>query len=326
MKRRGRPVALTVFWIVCALAAAQVVWWVVFLVQHAADRRHVVMFLSEGVAFMIVTLVGVVIIYGSLSEQVRTRQLRATFLAAVTHELRSPLASIRLLLETLHKRCDLDPAKRHELIGRMLADTDRLERLVQDLLRAGQLENHALEAAPVRLDLVELVRERIEAIRERLLQPADGVEASLDGEVIVAVDPELFRGVIDNLLENAVKYSETPRRLDVRVFARRGVAVLEVQDDGIGLDPETQAQLFRPFYRAGDEETRSQRGTGLGLYLVAGIALAHGGRCAAESDGVGRGTTMRVEVPLARVPDAGGASRAGSPSPPPGSEPQGGDP
>ncbi|HVY62431.1 MAG TPA: histidine kinase dimerization/phospho-acceptor domain-containing protein, partial [Planctomycetota bacterium] len=137
--------AFATFLGIVALAIAQVAWWITFLVRIGGDRRHIVMFLSEGSFFVVALLAGVFLMYRTLMEQVRLRAARATFLSAVTHELKSPLAAIRLFLETLDAGRVTDEAKRRELVKKMLLDTARLEHLVADLLRAGQIEANRLE-------------------------------------------------------------------------------------------------------------------------------------------------------------------------------------
>jgi signal transduction histidine kinase len=290
--------AFTVFFGVVLLAALQLAWWIYFLARIAGDRRHVVMFASEGAVFMLALLTGVFLIYRTLIEQVRLKHMRGTFLSAVTHELKSPLASLRLFLETIESG-RVDAEKRADLVQKMLLDVDRLERLVGDLLRAGQLEAHALRVERERVDLAELAAECGVGARRRLAAE-DRLEIRAESGLAVDGDRALLRSVIENLLDNAVKYSRPPRRiaLDVGRGAARD-AVVRVSDNGIGVDRATLAHIFEPFHRAGDEETRAAPGTGLGLFLVEGIVRAHGGSCAIESGGPGRGTVVRCELPIA---------------------------
>jgi signal transduction histidine kinase len=292
-----------VFCGVVFLCLAQVSWWIYFLTRISSNPRHVFMFASEGLVFVSALLLGVWIIYGALHEQVRLRHLRATFFSAVTHELRSPLAAVRLLLETMVAGRVTDLEKQQDLAGKMLLDVDRLERLVTNLLQAGQLEAARLETLPERADLSALVRDVVEAVRPRLFAAGDAVTVTADVPVPVEVDPGLFRGVVENLLENASKYGAPPRTVEVSVRREGRMAYLSVRDEGVGLDAEARAMVFRPFYRAGDEETRSAPGTGLGLFLVHGIVEAHGGTCEVLSKGPGEGTTLRIRIPLASTAD-----------------------
>jgi len=296
--------ALWAFWLIVTLAIAQVAWWIVFISRLAPDRRHIAMVWSEGTVFVLALLVGVFLLYRALAEQLRIRQQHSTFLASVTHELKSPLAALRLLLETLAAGRVKDPERGRDLARKMLLDVDRLEQLVQNLLRAGELDSAALEPSPRRLDLVPLVRERLERLGERCFGPDDEVRLTVAGPVWVEVDEAMVESVVDNVLDNASKYSSPPRRIEVRVAADPSAAraTLEVTDDGVGASADTLRGIFRPFFRAPDAERRAVRGTGLGLYLVRGIARAHGGECDAWSEGPGRGMRITVRLPLAGEP------------------------
>jgi signal transduction histidine kinase len=309
--------ALALFLGVAALAALQLAWWIYFLARIAGDRRHVVMFASEGGFFMLALLTGVFLMYRTLVEQVRLRHMRTTFLSAVTHELKSPLASLRLFLETLESG-RVEEAKRPDLVRKMLLDVDRLERLVSDLLRAGQLEAGALAVAREEVDLSTLAAEAIEGSLRRIA-PGDEILGAVGSSICVGGDAALLRSVIENLLDNAVKYSKPPRRIAVALKpdAERGEVALSVSDNGAGIDRATLAHVFEPFQRAGDEETRAAPGTGLGLFLVDGIVRAHGGSCAVRSEGPGRGTTVRCVLPLASL-EAGAAAPVAPAAPRPG--------
>lgn len=284
---------------IVVLAVLQLAWWTIFLLRISADRRHVVMFASEGAFFLLALLAGVLLIYRTLLEQVRLKNLRATFLSAVTHELKSPLASLRLFLETIEAG-RVDEAKRRDLVRKMLLDVDRLERLVGDLLRAGQLETHSLRLERARVDLAPVLADARRAVEPRL-GAEDSLLVDAPEGIVVEGDRDLLRSVVENLLDNAVKYSKPPRRIEARLAREGRAAVLEVRDNGIGIDRSSLAALFEPFHRAGDEETRAVKGTGLGLFLVRGILRAHGGDCEAASDGPGRGATLRCRLPLAEA-------------------------
>ncbi len=306
--------ALTLFVGAVVFAVAQVGWWIYFLVRLAPDRRHVLMFASEGVFFLLIALAGFALIYRALAQQVRLRRQRATFLSAVTHELKSPLAALRLYLETLEAG-RVGEEKRGAVLRNMADDVERLERLVSNLLRAGELDSGHIAPRLEPVDLGSLVARAVDDARERLLKPGDALAAAVADGVVVRGDAELLRSVVDNLIDNAVKYSPPPRRIDVQVERHNGSAVLEVRDRGAGVDPETAASLFEPFSRGEDEMTRRTKGTGLGLYLVRGIVTAHGGTCDVESEGAGRGTAVRCRLPAA------GSAPASPPAPPPEASP-----
>ncbi len=296
--------AFAIFVGIVLLAVAQVAWWFLFLVRVSGERRHLVMFASEGAFFMLALLAGVFLMYRTIAEQVRLRALRATFLSAVTHELKSPLAAIRLFLETLAEG-RVDAARRGDLVRKMLLDVARLERLVGDLLRAGQVEAGALVPALEEVDLAAIAREAAQAARPRL-GPDDRLEVvAPEGPVRAPADSHLVRSAIENLLDNAIKYSPPPRAIRIEVAAARGEARVEVCDSGPGFDAATAARAFEPFARGGSEETRATRGTGLGLFIVRGIADAHGGRAwVGPEGGAGArgGARVGFALPLAPAP------------------------
>ncbi len=300
--------AFAVFAGIVILAVAQVAWWITFLIRIGGERRHIVMFASEGAFFMLALLAGVFLMYRTLLEQVRLRRMRATFLSAVTHELKSPIAAIRLFLETLEGD-RVDEAKRRDLVRKMLLDTDRLDRLVADLLRAGQIVAGALAPALGRVDLRALAAEVVEAARPRL-QAGDALDLDAGPPVAASGDRALLRSAIENLVDNAIKYSPPPRRVSVSVTAAAGDARIRDADERAGIDDAALGRAFEPFARGGNEEVRSAKGTGLGLFIVRGIAEAHGGRATIASRApAARGTEAALAIPL-----GGGGGAAGAPA------------
>jgi signal transduction histidine kinase len=287
--------AFAIFLGVCALAVAQVAWWITFLVRTGAERRHVVMFASEGSFFMVLLLLGVWLMYRTLAEQVRLREMRATFLSSVTHELKSPLAAIRLFLETLEQG-RADEEKRRDLVRKMLLDTERLERLVNDLLRAGRIEAGALSADEGEARLDAVVEGAAERARLRC-GPGDEVRVEGPGPVLVPGDEELLRSAVENLLDNAVKYSPGAQAVEVDVRRDEDEVVVAVRDHGLGIPADEQAALFTKFHRGAEARTRGIRGTGLGLAMVDHIVRAHHGRVDVESQ-PGRGSTFRIRLPV----------------------------
>ncbi|HET7755178.1 MAG TPA: HAMP domain-containing sensor histidine kinase [Anaeromyxobacteraceae bacterium] len=227
------------------------------------------------------------------------RQVRAEkeLLANVSHELRTPLARIRIALE-LAAEGDLAKA-RHHLAG-MGLDVAEVERLVDDVLTASRLELGAaagtepLQRATVSpRDLVDVAAERF-----RAAHPDRELRVEVEGEPpALDADPMLLRRALDNLLENAAKYSDAPAPVTLSARFRGGIVALEVRDRGIGIDAADVPRLFTPFFRTDRSRGRGSGGTGLGLALAKRIAEAHGGNIAVESR-AGEGTLVRIELPL----------------------------
>jgi len=225
-----------------------------------------------------------------------------TFIDSVTHELKSPLASLQLCLETLGRE-GLEGDARERLRRMMLEDVDRLRAFIDDVLEANRLSY----ARPGMLNLsdvslAQLVEQCAASVRARhKLEPTE-VLVDVDPEIVVSTDRAALEIVVKNLIDNAAKYSERPAR--VEVVARRvsnETVRVEVSDNGIGIDRKDLKRVFHRFYRVEDQEVRERRGTGLGLFVVWALVKQLGGKVQASSEGRGQGTTMRVELPVTPV-------------------------
>jgi signal transduction histidine kinase len=229
-----------------------------------------------------------------LERLVRSEQ---ELLANVSHELRTPMARIRVALE-LAAEGDLEKARRH-LVG-IGADLDELDRMIEDVLDAARLDFAAggsgWPVTRVPVDLASVAREAVERFREA--HPDHLVDVAVAEELpAFAGDGALLRRLVANLLDNAGKYSEPGAPIALRVVAAPGAVVVEVADQGIGIDPSDLPRLFTPFFRTDRSRARGTGGTGLGLALVKRIAEAHGGEVTVES-AAGKGTTFRVRLPV----------------------------
>jgi len=228
-----------------------------------------------------------------------------SFIDSVTHELKSPLASIKLGLQTLERE-GIDEAKREVIRQMMLSDVDRLSAFVDDILQASRLA-HYRERVGVRQEAVvlrELVDECARNVRTQHKLADDAVRVEIDEDLIVVTDAACLQVVVRNLIDNAAKYSDGS--IDVRVSAsvdKRGVAI-EVTDQGIGIPTKDLKRVFHRFYRVSAERVRRRKGTGLGLFVVWALVRSLGGRVEAQSEGPGTGTTMRVRLPLNAKPEA----------------------
>ena len=224
-----------------------------------------------------------------------------SFINAVTHELKTPIASIRLYLQTLQTR-DLDEAKRREFYRIMLEDSDRLLQTVEQVLRAGSSGSRLRRIVRARVNLDEIARECVELARTRFHLDPDALayeQRLAASHPVVLGDPEELRAAVWNLIDNAVKYSAGELQIRVTLEETEGRLALRVSDRGVGISPAELKRIFRRFYRIPASVLMRTKGSGLGLFIVRSVARRHGGRAFAESEGAGRGSTFTLILPRA---------------------------
>ena len=261
-------------------------------------RKRIVMMVSEGAFFAPMLLVLVALLWRTLRREVALEQQHRNFLSAVTHELKSPLAAMRLSLETvLRGRADSGASVR--FLENALQDAERLQDLVEKVLEVTRFTRTGGALNREWVNLSEVVEEALDRFSRRTTAAGAVLNGEIDPEIRAEVDAEAFSIVISNLLENALKYGGTIPRIDLGLHLVEGQAVMEVADNGRGIATEDVPLVFDRFWRAGDEMTRTTQGTGLGLFLVRQIVEAHRGRVEVRSTGPS-GTVFRVILPHAR--------------------------
>ena len=276
-----------------ALAVALNVGWIILNATEIA-------LLVFGIIFFLLIITGLVLNTTFLIREIRRNEQHDAFINAVTHELKTPLASIRLYLETLKKR-DLDEDKRQEFYDVMLADSDRLLQTVEQVLRAGQSGQRRRKLNFRKVDVGELVTECVNLTRVRHNLAADAVtfNETVNGErPLVKADAEELRVAISNLLDNAVKYSGKAVQISVSVAALNPKKIaVRIEDKGIGIPAAQLKRIFKRFYRVPGRVMARFKGTGLGLFIVSSIVQRHGGKVFAESEGRGQGSRFTIELP-----------------------------
>jgi len=252
-----------------------------------------------GVIFFLLIIGGLSVNTVFLVREIRRNEQQDSFLNAVTHELKTPIASIRMYLETLQSR-QLDEPQRREFYRIMLEDTDRLLGTVEQVLKAGEARQRSNRKNWQELDFSELVKSALELTRLRHHLTPEHLRFGAEPKegLLVLGNPEELRTVVFNLFDNAVKYSGEQREIvvDVRTPDMDKV-LLSVHDLGIGIPRSELKRIFNRFYRATNPLAGQVKGTGLGLFIVRSIARRHGGDVYAESEGEGRGSTFTVRLP-----------------------------
>ncbi len=278
---------------VCLVAAAIAlnVSWIIL------NWREGIFFLL-GVICFIAIIAGLILYTSFLVREIRRNEQHDTFINAVTHELKTPITSIRLYLETLQSR-EVDPTQRQQFYRSMLLDADRLQSTVEQVLKAGETSQKPQAKDFADVDFGKLVRECVELVKTRHHLPAAAVQYQATSNGLkVRGDAENLRTAISNILDNAVKYSGGNMDVSVQIETPDDKRVLlRVRDRGVGIPAGELKRIFKRFYRVRRLSQSKVKGTGLGLFIVRSIAKSHGGKVSAESAGEGQGTTVTLELP-----------------------------
>ncbi|HEY0731759.1 MAG TPA: ATP-binding protein [Chitinophagaceae bacterium] len=302
--RKQLRIVTVVFWAFLFYIVAALGWWLISLEQQnknlhelrrhelsiqslstadnnaelerirESEKRNSVKYIAEGITFFLLIFFGAVYIWRLIKKQFFVQLQQQNFMMAVTHELKTPLAVARLNLETLQKH-QLDPEKQKRVIDMTLQETLRLDTLINNILISSQFEGGAYRAVKEELDLSELTEEVFQQFHVRY--PHRKVISEIEHDIDMNGDPLLMKLLISNLLENANKYSPKEQPVELKLSKKNNKITLQVTDQGWGISDEEKEMVFEKFYRAGREETRTTKGTGLGLYICKKIAENHNG-------------------------------------------------
>jgi len=289
-------------WAVSVLGAVLIVLAVALNVGWVVSNWRSGLLLAFGVLCFSLLIAGVTLNTVFLIREIRRNEQHDAFINAVTHELKTPLASIRLFLQTLQQR-ELAKEKQAEFIDVMLADSERLQSTIDQVLLAGKIGAPTRALTSAEVDLSEIVRECL-ALAGRRHSLANGElklvdELTADGGAMVSGDLDELKAAVSNLIDNAIKYSGERISVVVEV-ARTGArkVAVRVRDQGIGITDDELKRVFRRFYRIPSQGGSRVAGTGLGLAIVRAVAKRHGGKAYVESEGAGKGSTFTLELPL----------------------------
>jgi len=265
--------------------------------------RQAGMLILGSIAFPLI-ITGVVLNTIFLVREIRRNEQHGAFINAVTHELKTPVASIRLYLQTLQTR-EIDSVKRQEFYRIMVADTDRLLGTIEQVLRAGRMGAKLRRASRAPVDLSSIVRDCLELARTSHHLPEEALtyrESLANGSApCVLGDEDELKAAVSNLVDNAIKYSGPHVQVAVELEQPEAAhATLRVRDRGVGILAGERKRIFKRFYRSPGADAIRVKGAGLGLFIVRSVIRRHGGKVFAESEGAGRGSTFTVQLPVLR--------------------------
>ena len=292
MRRRKSTIFFLILGIcLITLAVALNVGWILLNLREVA-------LMIFGIIFFAMIITGLVLNTTFLLREIRRNEQHDAFLNAVTHELKTPIASIKLYLETLKSR-EVSEEKRREFYDVMLADNNRLLTTVEQVLQASRTKEKNRQLNLSEISLGKLLSEAVKIVQTRykldetvvkFTEPAD--------EIKILGDESELQTVFTNLFDNAVKYSGDPPKISVRIKSGDRKVQIFIKDNGIGLQPNELKRIFKRFYRVTSLATQDKKGTGLGLFIVQSIIKRHGGKISADSNGEGKGSTFVVQLPL----------------------------
>lgn len=292
----------------------QLVWWVMHLLDLHGEvyrlqrelnlanaeeltktfRKKIMMVVGEGMVFITLLFFGITQLNKHQKKEADRANQQKNFVLAVTHELRTPLATIKLFLDTLKKR-ELPREKQIELIDDANQETHRLDQLVENILLSNRLEQSTSHLHLEALDLSELVHKTVDRLHAQLL-PRHELQKEIQSGVVLPADRMSIESLLVNLYENAVKYGGVGVLLKVVLMSTQQDVELVVEDQGPGISTDQRERIFDKFYRIGNEETRSAKGTGIGLYMVKQIVSAHGGKIHVEPNEP-QGARFVIKIP-----------------------------
>src|SRR6201994_3298577 len=262
-----------IFYGLITYAVAELIWWGYMLVS--LQPAKIGMILGEGMTFVVVFTVGAVSLHKSVNREKRLQEQKRNFLLSVTHELKSPLASIKILLQTIQKR-NLTREQTLDFIDKSLLDIERLDDMVENMLLASKIDNQSYSFPKASFNLsvlVDSIVNRLQITKCDCNQQI--IEAEIEPKIEITGDKFALTSVVTNLIENAVKYSKPCEAVEVKLFSKEEKIFLQVADHGIGIADEEKNRIFEKFYRVGSEDTRNTKGTGLGLYIVREVLNKH---------------------------------------------------
>ncbi|OQP50706.1 two-component sensor histidine kinase [Niastella yeongjuensis] len=309
--------ASIVYWLLLGYIVVALVWWFIALqrqnhqmisykmselkmddptfqakYQLLVQEKHIkeIRNIGEGSIFLAVILIASIFVYQAVRRQIRLQNQQENFMMAITHELKTPIAIAKLNLETLLKY-SLPEEKKQKMLQATLQETNRLNTLASNILVSSQLEGGRYRISKEELDLSDLVKTTYNDFLNRF--PDRTFHSEIEPEIDIDGDPLLLQILVNNLIENAIKYSPKEGIINCKLSQKNKTILFQVQDEGAGIPDDEKKRVFEKFYRIGNETTRTTKGTGLGLYLCKKIVEDHHGHIKV-ADNLPRGSNFMV--------------------------------
>jgi len=310
------------YWFLLAYIIAALVWWFIALNHQneqmanykmqelqpqqetytaqvkkikADEKRKTAQYTGEGIIFFLLIAAGAAIVFRMVRQQLKQSQQQQNFMMALTHELKTPIAVAKLNLETLQKR-KLEEQQQQRLIQTTLQEANRLNTLCNNMLLSSQIEASGFRMSNEEINFSELVTECVQDFKIRF--PQRVITATIPDDIFTDGDRLLLQMAVNNLIDNAIKYSPKETVITVLLSAQQHTTILQVKDEGKGITAEEKKKVFSKFYRTGNAATKAAKGTGLGLFLTQKIAAEHNGNISV-TDNIPSGCIFTVTLPMA---------------------------
>ncbi len=306
MKAKNKS-TLILFFVLTIYIITSFIWWGYLLLEKNSQlyelqvrtgtsteainhyNRQVWMILGEGTVFLLFIIIGMVVVYRTIVKEMKLKSQQKNFLLSVTHELKTPIAALKLALQTIVGR-SLSSGQIKELHANAANDVERLNKLVDNILLSAKLENHNYTFDKQPIDIAKTIENKISYFEQLTNRK---IIFNTSNVTSVLFDRTSLDSIIGNLLDNAIKYSKADSLITISVFKKNRNIILQISDLGIGIEDAEKKQVFEKFYRIGNEEVRKQKGTGLGLYIVRELMEAHHGKIEVL-DNTPQGTTFKL--------------------------------
>ena len=270
------------FYALSAYVIIQFIWWGYHLIEltQALDvnekivEKRITMVIGEGFVFIALLLIGLWKIRSSVRKEFELSQRQNNFLLSVTHELKTPIAANKLYLQTIQKR-KLDDAQREELLTKAIRENERLEKLIDNILHAARVENRAMQPIKEEIEVAHFLQSLCQQFRKRY--PDAKIELTEMEKIATKFDVFMIETVLNNLIDNAIKYSTDLAQITISARIENNELIISVLDKGLGISEDEQKHIFSKFYRVGNEEIRTQKGSGLGLFISHEFVKLHNG-------------------------------------------------